>query len=125
MMAEFEIKATSDTITIDGFEIAPAEGAKLSEAVSFAGGMRDFPRLPESMEFPPFSIFFFEDGAIVVNRTNGTGGQIRFSFDTVDKLILAINQATAISVDQRRLSPSPRVTSSNLFGNEGDVVEGR
>jgi hypothetical protein len=125
IMAKFEIEADSETIKIDGFEIAPAEAAKLTEAVGFAGGVRDFPRLPEKMEFPPFLLSFSEDGTIIVRRANGTGGKIEFSFSTVDELIVAVQQATAVSVDQRRLRPTPRVTSSNLFGNEGDIVEGR
>jgi hypothetical protein len=123
--SRFEIEADSENIRIDGFEISPAEAAKLSEAVGFAGGVRDFPRLPDKMEFPPFLLTFSEDGTIIVRRANGTGGKIEFSFSSVDELIVAVQQATAISVDQKRLRPSPRVTSSNLFGNEGDVIEGR
>ena len=124
-MAEFEIEANSEIIKIDGFEIAPAEGAKLAEAVGFAGGMRDFPRLPEQIGFPPFLVFFHEDGTLVIRRENGTGGKIEFSFSTIDSLILAINQSIEISRDQKRLRPSPRISTGNLFGTEGDVIEGR
>lgn len=124
-MAEFKIEADSETIKIDGFEIAPAEGATLAEAISFAGAMRDFPQLPPQIGFPPFAVEFYEDGALVVKRLNETGEKLKFAFNTVDQLVVAVNQAIEISRDQKRLRPSPRITSSNLFGNEGDVIEGR
>jgi hypothetical protein len=124
-MADFEIEADSETLKVGGFEIAPAEGEVLTEAISFAGGMRDFPRLPEQIGFPPFLVFFHEDGTLVIRRENGTGGKLEFAFNTVDQLVNAVNRAVEISRDAKRLRPSPRVTSSNLFGNEGDIIEGR
>ena len=124
-MSNFKIEADSEDIKIDDFQIVPAEGAVLTEAISFAGGMRDFPGLPPQIEFPPFTVSFYEDGALVVRRANGTGSELKFAFNTVDQLILAVNQAVEVSRDQKRLRPSPRVTSSNLFGKEGDVIEGR
>jgi hypothetical protein len=124
-MANFEIEADSEIIKIDGFEIAPAEGEKLTEAISFAGAMRDFPRLPEKIDFPPFRVCFSEDGALTVKRVNGTGRTIEFAFNTVDELVTKVNQAIEICRDQKRLRPSPRVTSGNLYANEGDIIEGR
>jgi hypothetical protein len=124
-MADFEIEADSETIKINGFELAPAEGAVLSEAISFAGAMRDLPRLPPQIEFPPFRVSFFEDGTLTVKRVNGTGGEVKFAFNTVDQLLVTVNQAIEISRDRKRLAPSPRVTSGNLYANEGDIIEGR
>ncbi len=124
-MSKFKIEADSEDIRIDDFKIAPAEGATLTEAISFAGGMRDFPGLPPQIEFPPFVVEFYEDGALVAKRANGTGGELKFAFNTVDQLIISVNQAIEVSRDQKRLRPTPRVTSSNLFGKEGDVIEGR
>jgi hypothetical protein len=121
-MAEFEIEADSETIKIDGFEIAPAEGAVLSEAISFAGAMRDIPRLPEKIDFPPFRVFFSEDGTMAVKRVDGSGGVIEFAFNTVDQLLVAVNQAIEISLDRKRLAPSPRVTSGDLYANEGEII---
>ena len=124
-MADFKIEADSEIITIENLTIAPAEGATLSEAISFAGAMRDIPRLPPQVGFPPFVVNFYEDGSLVVKRADGTGGEIKFAFNTVDELVLAVNSAVEVSRDHKRLRPSPRVTSSNLFGKEGDVIEGR
>ena len=124
-MTDFKIKADSEIITIENLTIAPAEGATLSEAISFAGAMRDIPRLPPQVGFPPFVVNFYEDGSLVVKRADGTGGEIKFAFNTVDELVLAVNSAVEVSRDHKRLRPSPRVTSSNLFGKEGDVIEGR
>jgi hypothetical protein len=124
-MAEFEIEADSETIKINGFELAPAEGAALAEAVSFAGAMRDIPRLPPKIDFPPFRVSFFEDGTLTVKRVNGAGGEVKFAFSTVDQLLVAVNQATEISRDRKRLAPSPRVTSGNLYADEGEIIEGR
>jgi hypothetical protein len=124
-MSSFKIEADSEIIKIDGFQIAPAEGAILTKAISFAGGMRDFPSLPPQIGFPPFVVEFYEDGTLIVKRLNETGEKLKFNFNTVDQLVVAINQAIEVSCDQKRLRPSPRVTSSNLFGNEGDVIEGR
>ncbi len=121
-MSRFKIEADSEIIKIDGFEIAPAEGAILTEAISFAGGMRDFPYLPPQIEFPPFAVAFYEDGTLSAKRGNGVGGELKFSFASVDELVVAVNQAIEVSRDQKRLRPSPRITSSNLFGNEGDII---
>jgi hypothetical protein len=68
---------------------------------------------------------FYEDGTLIVKRQDGSGGRLEFAFNTVDELVVAVNQAVEISRDAKRLRPSPRVTSSNLFGKEGDVIEGR
>jgi hypothetical protein len=124
-MTDFKIEADSEDIKIEGFKIAPAEGAELSKAIGFAGGMRDFPYLPPQITFPPFTVSFYEDGTMILRRANGTGGELKFAFNTVDLLVVAVNQAVEISRDQKRLRPSPRANSSNLFGEEGDVIEGR
>jgi hypothetical protein len=124
-MTDFKIEADSEDIKIDGFKIAPAEGVELSKAISFAGGMRDLPYLPPAITFPPFTVSFFEDGTLAIKRVDGTGGEIKFAFNTVDQLVLAVNTAVEISRDHKRLRPSPRANTSNLFGEEGDVIEGR
>ena len=123
-MADFTVDTNSEWITIDGVRIAPAEADNLKAAVSFAGGMRDFPRLPPSIPFEQFTVQFFEDGTLVATRT-GYPEEIRFSFDTVDELILTILQATEICLDQKRLRPSPRHSGSLDMFNSGDVIEGR
>lgn len=125
-MAEFEFskRTTSEKIVIDGFEISPAEADDLKSAVSFAGGMRKFPRLPKKIPYGRFEVHFREEGTLTVNRT-GSPGEIVFSFDTVDKLILAITMATDISINQKILSPAPRAVGSIAMFNSGDVIEGR
>ena len=123
-MAEFDIDTTSEWITIEGIQFAPAEADSLKSAVSFAGGMKGFPKLPPSIDFEQFTVQFFEDGTLIINRT-GESGQIKFSFDTVDTLVLAIAQAIDISLDQKRLKPSPRHSGSLDMFNSGDVIEGR
>lgn len=123
-MAEFVIDSNSEWITIDEIRFAPAEADALKEAVSFAGGMRDFTSIPPSIDSNQFTVQFFEDGTLILTRT-GQPGQITFSFDTVDTLVEAITQATAICVDMKRLKPSPRHSGSLDMFNSGDVIEGR
>ncbi len=122
-MAEFEIDTNSEWITVEGIRFAPAEADNLKSAVSFAGGMREFSFLPPSIEFHQFTVQFFEDGTLVVSRT-GYSEEIRFSFDTVDDLILTIQKASEICLDQKRLRPSPRHVGSLDMFNSGDVIEG-
>jgi hypothetical protein len=123
-MAEFKVEATSEAIQIDGLRIAPAEADALKAAVSFAGGMRDFPALPPLINFEQFVVHFNEDGTLIVNRATGPG-DIRFSFDTVDTLILTISAAVGTSIDKKRLDPSPRAVGDPGFHDSGDVIEGR
>jgi hypothetical protein len=122
-MAEFKTVATSEYIQIDGLRIAPAEADALKAAVSFAGGMRNFPTLPPSINFEQFVVHFNEDGTLVVNRATGPG-EIRFSFDTIDTLILTVAGALETSIDQKRLDPSPRAVGDPGFHDDGDVIEG-
>jgi len=103
--------------------IAPAEADALKSAVSFAGGMRDFPALPPQINYEQFTVRFFEDGTLVVARATGQG-EIRFDFDQVDELMLAINQILGVSIDLKRLSPSPRCVGDPGFNTSGDVIEG-
>jgi len=124
-MAEFTLDTNSEWITIEGLRFAPAEADTLKSAVSFAGGMREFPGLPPFIEFEQFTVHFFEDGTLVVSRITEPGNEIGFSFDTVDTLILAIQKATEICLDQKRLKPSPRHVGSLDMFNSGDVIEGR
>ena len=123
-MADFKVTADSELINIDGFTIAPAEADNLKEAVGFAGGMRDLPRLPPQIEFKQFVVRFFEDGELIVNRATGQGGEIVFSFNTVDQLVTTITSALGISVDRKRLRPSPRSVGDPGFMADGDIIEG-
>ena len=123
-MAEFTIDTNSEWIIVEGLRFAPAEADNLKSAVSFAGGMREFPGLPPFIEFEQFTVEFTEDGTLRVFRS-GSPGEITFSFDTVDTLILAIQKATEICLDQYRLRPSPRHSGSLDMFNSGDVIEGR
>ena len=125
-MAEFNFKdkTNSEHIVINGFRIAPAEADDLKSAVSFAGGMREFPVLPPSIPYGRFIVTFNEDGTLVVSR-DGSLGEIEFSFDTVDQLVVAINDASQISADQKKLKPAPRATGGLDFFNSGDIIEGR
>ena len=124
-MAEFEIDTNSEWITIEGVKFAPSEADHLTSAVSFAGGMREFPGLPPSIEFEQFTVAFSEDGTLRVARIGDESTCITFNFDTVDNLIVAINTATGICLDQKRLRPSPRHAGSLDLFNSGDVIEGR
>ena len=123
-MVEFTINTDSEWITVEGLRFAPAEADNLKSAVSFAGGMRNFSKLPPSIDFEQFTVQLFEDGTLVVSRT-GYPEEIKFSFDSVDTLILAIQKATEICLDQFRLRPSPRHSGSLDLFNSGEVIEGR
>ena len=121
----FKVEADSEFIVIDDFKIAPGEADTLKSAVSFAGGMREFPGLPPYIDFVQFRVSFFEDGALKVTRVDGAGATLEFDFNRVDELVLAINTASEISVDRKRLNPSPRHAGSLDMFNTGDVIEGR
>lgn len=121
----FEIKADSEFIAIDGFKIAPGEADVLKTAISFAGGMREFPSLPERMPFKQFIITFGSDGSILINREEEVQDGIAFDFNSVDELIISITNALGVSIDKKKLSPSPRLVGSLDQFNSGDVIEGR
>ena len=123
-MAEFKIEADSEHIRIDGFTFAPAEADDVKAAASFAGGMRDFPRLPPQIPYKACVVKFSEDGTLSLARASGEGGVINFSFDTVDQLIIAVGSATGISIDKKRHDPSPRNAGSLSMFNSGDIIEG-
>jgi hypothetical protein len=121
----FKIEADSEYIKVDGFTIAPGEADNLKSAISFAGGMREFPGLPPYIPFGQFKVSFFEDGTLTLERLDGTGTTLKFDFNRVDELVLAINTASEISVDKKRLNPSPRHAGSLEMWNTGDIIEGR
>jgi hypothetical protein len=124
-MADFEIEADSEYIKIDGFTFAPAEADDVKAAISFAGGMREFPALPPGIPYGSFSVAFHEDGTLALTRTGQNDPKLVFSFDTVDKLIVAISDASLMSIDKKRHSPSPRHAGSLDMFNSGDVIEGK
>lgn len=121
----FKIEADSEFIRVDEFTVAPGEADNLKAAVSFAGGMREFPGLPPSIDYQQFKVSFFEDGTLTLTRVDGTGSTLKFNFDRVDELVLAINTASEICVDRKRLNPSPRHAGSLDMFNSGDIIEGR
>ncbi len=121
----FEIVADSELINVDGFQIAPAEADNLKGAVSFAGGMRDFDVLPPFIHFHQFKVNFFENGTLTLARGAGNEDEILFNFDRIDELVLAIDTASAISADKKKLNPSVRHTGSLDMFNTGDIIEGR
>ena len=120
----FKTVADSEFIEIDGFRIAPGEADVLKSAISFAGGMREFPSLSPSIPYGRFVVTFSEDGTLVVSRAGVPGG-ITFSFDTVDQLVLTISKAAQLSMDRKTLKPAPRATGALDFFNSGDIIEGR
>jgi hypothetical protein len=125
-MEDFEVIADSENITIDGLTIAPAEADTLKEAIGFAGGMRDLPRLPPQINYRQFVVRFFENGKLIVERAgDGVSGQIEFSFQTVDKLVTTVTSALGISIDRKKLRPSPRAVGDPGFMADGDIIEGR
>jgi len=124
-MAEFDIEADSEYIRIDGFTFAPAEADEVKSAISFAGGMRDFPTLPPQLAFERFVVKFYEDGTLTLERSGDETTVIKFDFDSIDSLIVAITSGLDISIDKKRLSPSPRHVGSLSMFNSGDVIEGR
>jgi len=121
----FKIEADSELIRIDGFQIVPGEAGAFKSAVSFAGGMREFPGLPPYIDHGSFRVNFFEDGSLSLERLNSSVPALNFSFDTVDELVLAVDTALGISVDKKRLDPSPRSSGSLSVWNTGDIIEGR
>lgn len=124
-MSDFKVTADSEIITIDGLTIAPAEADNLKSAISFAGSMRDVPNLPAKIDFEQFVVRFFENGTLIVNRAaGGESGEIKFSFDTVDQLVVTITSALGVSIDKKRLSPSPRSVGDPGFYDQGDIIEG-
>jgi hypothetical protein len=123
-MADFKVTADSEVITIDGLTIAPAEADNLKEAVSFAGGMRDVSRLPPQIDYKQFIVQFFEDGKLTVFRANGLGGEIVFSFSEVDQLVTTVTSALGVSIDRKKLRPSPRAVGDPGFMADGDIIEG-
>jgi hypothetical protein len=125
IMADFKVTADSEHIDIDGLRLAPAEADNLKAAVSFAGAMRDVENLPPQIDYEQFVVQFFEDGTLIVDRADGASGAIKFSFNTVDTLVQTVESALGISVDAKRLRPSPRSVGDPGFLAEGDIIEGR
>lgn len=120
-MADFEVVADSENITIDGLTIAPAEAESLRSAVAFAGSMREITPLPPKIDYEQFVVEFFEDGTLVVQRASGDGGTISFSFSTVDQLVSTVTSALGVSVDKKRLRPSPRSVGDPGFMADGEI----
>jgi hypothetical protein len=87
--------------------------------------MREVSNLPPQIDYEQFVVQFFEDGTLIVNRASGVDGKIEFSFNTVDKLVSAVESALGISLDAKRLRPSPRSVGDPGFMADGDVIEGR
>ena len=80
----------------------------------------------EQMPFNQFVIQFFEDGGMLGTRLGGRFEDgIAFHFNTVDVLVVAITSAVEVSVDKKKLSPSPRSSGSLSMFNSGDIIEGR
>lgn len=120
-MPEFEVVADSELITVDGFTIVPAEADILKGAVSFAGSMREINPLPAQIHYQQFTVQFFEDGTLIVDRGDG-GEELKFSFDTVDRLVVAITDAVNISIDKKKLRPSPRSVGDPGFMADGELL---
>lgn len=124
-MADFKVEADSEYIRIDGFTFAPAEADNIKAAVSFAGGMREFPALPPCIPYGAFTVTFHEDGGLTLTRTEQPDTKLEFSFDSVDQLVVVVDLASQQSIDKKRHSPSPRHAGALDMFNSGDVIEGK
>ena len=83
----------------------------------------------DALDIPPFKQFiitFGSDGSLILDREGALGGEsLGFDFDSIDELIVSVTNALGVSIDKKRLSPSPRSVGSLDLFNSGDVIEGR
>lgn len=117
------IEQTRVTLRDTGFSFSPAESAKLTGLLGFAGSMAELKALPEEISDPPFVISFTEDGEHKVTREN-SDATISFTFETIDSLIQTLNTCVEIALDMQRITPSP-IPRGNFGPGAPDIIDGR
>lgn len=108
-------------ISVDSFEMSPAEVDIITQLLGIAGQMAELNGLPESIANEPFSIVFGEDGEHRLDRSNRVS--IPFTFEGIDELIEGLHMALAKAVDMQKMSP--QTIPIYRAPNSGDVFEGR
>ncbi len=102
---EWKAYITSSGVVLDEFKFSPAEKDKITGLLGIVGGMASFKAFPPEIGDPPFEVQFKEDGNHHLIR-EFSGDCIHFTFEQVDELIKAGQEATAVSVDIQKLSPT-------------------
>lgn len=87
----------------------PAETDQATYLIGIALGMENMKTLPSHIAGSPFVLRFFEDDFIRLEREDAEG-TIRFRWDEGDDLIVALQDALKMAINERTLVKSARGT---------------
>lgn len=98
-------------------ELSPAEVEKATHILGIALSMQAMDPLPSHIKGSPFVIQFMEDDTLRLERRSGVGS-IPFSWGEGDDLIVALHDAQAMAVNERKLVHAPRGAHQGTFSEE-------
>ena len=114
--------ANAENITISRgkeFKLAlsPAEINKATSVLGTALSLESFEELPSNIANAPFVVRFFEDGQLALERSDASGS-VPFRWNETDELILTLEKALAMAVNERTLIKGARGTGASTFNSE-------
>jgi len=98
-------------------EMSPAEIDKATQILGIALSMQSMDLLPSHIKGSPFIVQFMEDDTLRLERRSESG-YIPFSWGEGDDLIVALNDAKAMAINDRTLVHAPRGAHQGSFSEE-------
>jgi len=122
MEAVFTPYANAEAVTVSRGEkhklsLVPAEVDKATKIIGIALSMESFDQLPSHIKNSPFVIRFFEDNKLALERLD-TSGSIPFEWAEGDELIVTLQKALAMAINERVLVKGVRATGAVTNNSE-------
>jgi hypothetical protein len=98
-------------------ELSPAEVAKAVEIIGIALSMTKLESVPDHISHSPFVVRFFADYGHALERDD-ISGSIPFRATEGDELIVTLNDALAMAINERTVVRAPRGTGHSIAGDD-------
>ena len=126
-VGEFTINALGDalSITADGSLLfSPAEAGRLIELVSLTLQAINLPAVPPKLSYSPFMVTFSPDGEMLLSRQTEPDKGLKFTSNTGDTLISAIDTGLKKHTDELKIRGGPRRGVSS-YNPRDPAMDGR
>lgn len=124
----FKVDVLPGYLKVGTLSFSPAEAAKMTSLLSWAGNMASMEVLPPTIGHVPFEVIFVDDGNHALRRTDAKG-LVAFRFEQIDALVSIINNGIEAHKNNLDVQSDSRLRNrgrmATVGANAPDIIDGR
>lgn len=124
----FKVDVLPGSLKVGTLSFSPAEAAKMTSLLSWAGNMASMEVLPPTIGHAPFEVIFVDDGTHALCRTDAKG-LVKFRFEQIDALVSIINNGIETHKNNLDVQSDSRLRNrgrmATVGANAPDIIDGR